>query len=225
MGRIEKTAQRANLFASLVGHGWIALNLLGVSGWVSGAALLAGGVIWAWVVRVTSDLPWWAFALVTAAGLVLLARLYVEGRRAWALRGVKQLDIARLGRDCVQYRDDLLGFLVDRIDGAPDRNAGLLEAPEERGRAMEAAWARGVAYSNQTRSRLVQRFAHRTIALNHMLSAAGIAPVDLWGFDHNAAGIAAHIGAIGELLERGLLAEARTLSTTNDVRRAHLYWG
>lgn len=224
MGRVEKAAQRANLFASLVGHAWSALNLLGVNGWVSGVALLSGGIVWAWLVRTTSDLPWWALALVSIAGLMLLARLYVEARRAWSLRGIKQLDIARLGRDCVQFRDDLLGFLVDRMDGAPDRYAGLLESVENRNRAMEAAWARDVAYNNQTRSRLVQKFGHRAIALNHMLSAAGIPSVELWGFDHNAGGIAAHIGAIGELLERGLLSEARTLSP-NDRQHHYLRLG
>lgn len=211
--------------ASLAGHAWTALGLIGVNGWVSGAVLFAGSILWAWVVRLTSHLPWWAFALVSFAGIILMARLFVELRRAWAIKGIKQIDIAQLGRDCVQLRDDLLGFLVDRIDGAPDRYAGLLGPHEERGQAMEAGWVRATSYNNQTRSRLVQRFSHRIIALNHMLSIAGIGPVDLWGFDHNAAGIAAHIGAIGELLERGLLAEARTLSTTNDVRRTHLYLG
>jgi len=49
-------------------------------------------------------------------------------------------------------------------------------------------------------------------------------PLDLWGFDSRAGSIAAYLGAVGDLLERGLLDEARRLDP-QDIVRLHLMIG
>lgn len=58
--------------------------------------------------------------------------------------------------------------------------------------------------------------------MNVQLEAAGIGTPDLWAFEGFAAAIAVYYGTVGELLERGLLAEARQLDPEK-ARRLHVF--
>lgn len=212
MERVEKAAGRLNVWSSLGERifkiaEWVGLSIAPRD--VIVTAGLAGTYVWS---LVREGLPWYLVVplgvLAIGAGLHLFAGI----RRAISVRGLKSLDIQALGRDCQQLRSDLFDFLVSRQEAAPNRNAGIHAPREQCDRLMEAAWEAGVNHSRQTEARMIQRFGHRMVALSHQLKQAGIAPPDLWGFSHNAPNIAAHIGAVGELLERGLLKEARDLT-------------
>jgi hypothetical protein len=145
---------------------------------------------------------------------ILAAQLFIFVRRAMAIRGLKTLDIQEVGKDCVTFRADVMEYLVARVDaGAGRRIAGPSNAE-----AVHAEWARNVDYSNQTRARVVEKFAHRAIAISHLLQLAGIKPPDLWAFDNRAADVAIYIGAVGDLMGRGLLNEARSMDPGHDNR-------
>jgi hypothetical protein len=223
MSRIERSAERVNLFISLAKHAWDAAGALGIQGYLTGAAWIAAVGVWAVLIYALENLPFWSLALLALLLATLSTRLIVELRKAWAVRGLKSLDLQQLGADCLAYREDLFEFLVGRADTAPSRHVHGLGAGNDTD-ALHQAWAQGVDYSQKTRARLAQKFAHRAVALNHQLDSAGIRPASLWSFDHNAAGIAAYYGAVGELLKRGLLKEAREMSP-DDLQHAHFYIG
>ena len=58
----------------------------------------------------------------------------------------------------------------------------------------------------RSKSSLIARWPFRIL-----LEATGIEPPSLWAPELNMASVAKYIGAIGELLERGLLREARSI--------------
>lgn len=227
MSRLTKNAQSLNLWSSLLQRGWSVLDALGVKGWVTSCLLVACSTVSAVILRLWNGLPWWAVVGIALYLAILATNLSTQLREAWAIRGLKKLDLQEIGADCLKFREDVFEFLVARADTAPGR-AAAVGAPEHSGgdrhQLLHSAWAAGVDYGNKTRARAVQKFAHRAIGLCHLLQTAGIRPPNLWAFDHNLPGIAAHIGAIGSLLERGLLEEARALDH-EQADRLHFYLG
>jgi hypothetical protein len=187
----------------LLSSPWVATTIWGV--------LAAGIAAMKWLF---AAIPWWFLAISALFAAILVAQLFIFVRRAMAIRGLKTLDIQEVGKDCVTFRADVMEYLVARVDaGAGRRIAGPSNAE-----AVHAEWARNVDYSNQTRARIVEKFAHRAIAISHLLQLAGIKPPDLWAFDNRAADVAIYIGAVGDLMGRGLLNEARSMDPGHDNR-------
>jgi hypothetical protein len=182
---------------------WVATTIWGV--------VVAGFAAMKWLF---AAIPWWFLVINALYASILVTQLFIFIRRAMAIRGLKTLDIQEVGKDCVTFRADVMEYLVARVDaGAGRRIAGPSNAE-----AVHAEWARNVDYSNQTRARVVEKFAHRAIAISHLLQLAGIKPPDLWAFDNRAADVAIYIGAVGDLMGRGLLNEARSMDPGHDNR-------
>ena len=208
--RLSDLVSRSDAFASWAERLGRWGTAFGISGWIAGSiwtVLSATGFAVMWFVH---TVPWWATVLIALAFGSLSLQVYVKARTAWAIRGVRTLDLANLGKDCITLKAEVFDFLVSRLDSAPSRAGDHATSDLEiTHRTMEAVWARGVAYDTQTRGRAMQRFAARIIAICHLLQGAGISPPSLWNLNHNIENVSAHLGAIGELLERGLLNEAR----------------
>lgn len=223
-GRFFDVAARGNLLAAW-GERFVRLGAaLGINSW---AQALVGASIAAAYPAMSHFIGLWSWWIAIPVGLVVATyalKFYAAFKAALAIRGIKTLDIQQVGKDCVTFRTDVMEFLVGRLDAAPSRfvSARLTEAP-----AIEAArreWAKNVDYNNQTRARVIQKFAHRAVTICHLLERTAIKPPSLWGFDHNAADIAAYVGAIGDLLERGLLKDARAMDP-EELRRMMLHMG
>lgn len=213
---IEKGAQRLNLWTSLGQRGWSVLVALGVDTWIKGFLFALALVIWGWAVTIVNQLPFWAICSVALLLSILMMRLITEFRRAWSVKGLKRLDLTQIGNDCQKFRDDVFEFYVSRAENSPSGSDTEMTLCVDNTRAlMRSAWLKEAEYRRMTETKAVQRFSHRLLALSHLLQEAGIKSPDLWAFSHNIPGIAAHIGAIGELLSRGLLKEARSFTSEN----------
>lgn len=166
---------------------------------------------WAAAIRYLNHLPWWADILIGLALALLVLHVWIAIQKVRLLRGVKRLDITELGASCVRLHREITEWLIARAEGAPERRiterVGMSQA--ELSQESRRVWERGADYNNQTSVRLVEKFAARVMAECHLLISAGIRPPNLMNFQYNATGIAAYIGSVGELLQRGLLDEAR----------------
>jgi hypothetical protein len=145
-----------------------------------------------------------------------------NGRRAWSLRGLKRTDFKEVGAECLSFQADVLEFLANRQDAAPLREDLTRGTPEEVSRAAHEQWARNVQRSQQVGVRLNQKFAHRALALNIRLKNLGIAPAEMFSFEHSIGGIATYYGAIGVLLQAGSLTDARSVDPAM-ARHIHIY--
>lgn len=225
MNKLEKQAARLNLWSALIERSLKVLDVLGLRDKLGGAIVIIAVPLWGWGIQIVDGLSFW---MAWASGLLLAAltlQVYVALRKAWSVRGLKTIDLAYLGAECRKFQTDLFEFLVARVDVAPLRHSddAFVEDPAKRGAVMHAEWARMVAFNGQTRARIAQKFAHRALSLCALLRDHGISPPDLWSFDHEAATFAAEIGAIGELLERGLYKEARAFNPK--AERLQIYIG
>jgi hypothetical protein len=194
---------------------------LGISGWIRTAAVLVLGAVWTGLVWFFNRLPFGADAGLGLLLAIGCTHLYVALRRAWSLRGLKTVDFKELGTECLSFQNDVFEFLATRQESAPLRENIPAGTPEEISKAMHDSWARGVQRSNQFRIRISQKFAHRAVAINAQLQNLGIKPGDMWAFDYQIGGMAAYFGAIGKLLEAGLLAEARQINSA-EIQRLYI---
>lgn len=220
MGGLQKSAAKFDTI-----WGWFqrfrsVAEALGVYGWIRGLVVLGLIALWGILTRLFDHLPFWADAAIGIGLAIACMHFYVVLRKAWSLRGLKKIDIEQLGKDCLSFKNDVFAFLVDRQDNSPKPD-GLQDGGDTRA-AMDRLWARERVFRDQTRIRLAQRFMGRAFAMNVQLEAAGIGTPDLWGFEGFAAAIAIYYGTVGELLERGLLAEARQLDPET-ARRLHVF--
>ncbi len=200
------------------------LKTFGLWGRVEAAVTVGVTVAWGVLLRWLGQLPVWLAIIAGLATAILVVHLATAFWKAWLLRGVKSLDIAQLGRNCVQLGAAMLEFLATRRETAPSRYAPMVGDQEAVSRALHEAWAQGVHYSQQTEAKLAEKFAPLVISLSHLLRLASIKPPDLWAFNVHAGSIAAYLGAVGDLLERGLLDEARRLDP-QEIVRLHLMVG
>jgi hypothetical protein len=219
-----KKAERVDTALSLVDRLKQVAEATGVDGLIKATIFTALSLSSTAAIRILNHLPFWADYLLGLTAGIGVMHLWILLRRAWSLRGLKKLDIALLGKDCIELHADILRFLVDRMDGAPKDNAMMTvnHGAESIQRAMHKAWEQRARHGNQTRARVAERFAARSIAISHMLTNAGIQPPNLWSFDFDSSSVAAYVGAIGELLSRGLLAEARQFGP-EEVRAIRLH--
>lgn len=221
MGKVEQKAARLNLWTALIERGGSLLIVLGGWQYVAplGTALVSG---WALAVHYVDRTPFWGSCI---AGLILCActfNVIVAVRRAWSIRGIKKLDLSILANDLKKFREDAFEFLLMHQEvlhaSLPGENIEISELSRDR------AWELRRDFSQKTSALAAQRFAHRAMALIHLLAQADIPPPSLWAFDHELPNIAAYFGAVGELLERGLLEEARSMTHPRE-NRMHLYLG
>jgi len=185
---------------------------LGINGWIQAATIALIIPAYAVVSRMLGHLSWWVAVPIALVTGTYALKLYAAVLTAMAVRGVKTIDLQQTGKDCIAFRDDVMEFMVERVDGAPSRFMGTGVPGSRMPEAMYAAWATSVDYNNRTRARAIQRFAHRAVALSHMLESIGAKPLNLWALENNMANVAIYVGAVGYLLERGLLSEARSMS-------------
>jgi len=170
-------AAKSNVLASWGERLWKWLFPLLSNTWVVSAfygTLAVGLAVMKWLF---AAIPWWFLVISAIYFAILVAQLFIVVRRAMAIRGVKTLDLQEVGKYCVVFHDDVMEFLVARVDAG----AGRLSIPRIVGastsEAMHAEWARNVDFSNQTRARAVQKFAHRAIPISHLLQLTGIKPL------------------------------------------------
>lgn len=199
---------------------WRVASAFGVTGWLQAAILVLISTIYPVLMSIIGSWSWWIAAPVGLVFSTYALKVFAAFRAAQAIRGVKTLDLQQLGRDCVTFQTDLLDFLAGRIDAAPKDL--IRRASSKTSEEHFSEWAVAAQYHTQTRARVVQRYASRALALSHLTETAGIKPPNLWAFDANAAGIAVYFGAVGELLENGLLTEARSLDPEG-YRRAMIH--
>ena len=216
MQRTERTAERVNLVASLWGHGWSALGHLGFRGAIGAGLLAILTAVWTFVVRATSDLPLWALGIISLAGFVLLAtllflcvRLFVEGKRALALHGVKKLSLAEAADLCLTVERRYHEFLranrqaLEELSKLQYRNGDPAED-----------WPRARAHEDILCREMRIWMGGDVAAAVGALGQLGIQANSDMRSLHWADQMSRYFGAVGRLLNRGLLAEAKGL----DVR-------
>jgi hypothetical protein len=209
MGIWEKT-DKLDTALSLADRFWQLAETLGFKGWIQSVFVLALGVVWTALVRILDHLPFWADSVFGLLLAILSTNFYIRLRKAWSLRGLKSLDIQKMGVECVEFSTAVLEWFIERQDNAP--NDGIVLSGnnmDEVRRVNNTTWNARIAYGQQTQIRVVARFAPRLLYLCQLLVNAGLKPPKLWMIDSNFSAIAVHIGAVGELLSKGLLAEAR----------------
>lgn len=202
-------------WAQRVGAGlfWL-LQLLGLKEAFTASVLLVIAIVWTALVQMLDRLPFWGSA---AAGLLLAwltLRVINAAVRAWKLRGIKTIDAQVIGRQCVDLSDEMLKFLADRADAAQPRSHPLLEgdpASIQNRNAMRQEWQKHTEYDRKTSARGMERFGARIVASARLLQSLGVKPPELFAMDHQLASIGIYVGAVGQLLQLGLLEEARAL--------------
>lgn len=207
MKKLEKHASRLNLWSSLAERASKAINALG--GWSIVApvgAVLAGG--WTATIRYIDSLPIWLCSILALLLTILTMHAFIVFRRALSVRGLRALDLEVLAVELTKFKDDVFELLTSRQKNFDRGRIGVNPSDNE---AMYYEWQREMEYSQRTRLIGVQQFAHRAVALVHMLNQVGIEAPSLWSIETDLSRIAAHFGAIGALLEKGLLAEAKSL--------------
>lgn len=152
----------------------------GSDGWIKALATVSLGIVWGVLIRMKDGLPFWADCLLGLAFAIAATHLYIALRVAWSLRGLQAQHMTELGKQCVEFRDDVFRYLIAEQDSAAN------EGGESIG-----------------------RFMPRLLAIAQLLKTAGIPVPDIGGFERNPSSAAAHVGAVGVLLAQGLLAEAR----------------
>ncbi len=218
MRSIHPWSDRFDKLFAWIEHAKTAVGLVGPGTWF--AVTIVGG-IWAWLTRQVDELPLWATGVVALLTCLLVTKSFVAIRTAWAIKGVRSIDINKLGRDCVMLEKEIFEFLVARHESAPDRIVGGGDSSTAAERA-EKQWAAGAKHSSITGARLNEKFLGRSLATCHLLTQLGIPAPSFFAFEHSAGGIAAFIGTAGRLLEEGLLDEARHLDP-NPIVRMHIH--
>jgi hypothetical protein len=196
----------ANAWISIGARLWQVLTYLGVSGWLSGIALLVMAAIYAAAVNVLASIPWYVYVPLALATGTLALHFYIKFRVAWSLRGIKTFDIEDFAKECISYYQDFADFMVNRQEARPRRD---IETSTEE---MHRVWQEDVKFSRRTDALIMQRFAPRAFAIAHQMKSLGIPPPNMFHFslgDHG--GVGPYIGIVGELLRKGLLDEARKL--------------
>jgi hypothetical protein len=160
----------------------------GINGGIKTLAAVSLGILWGALIRLADGLPFWADCLLGLAFSIACTHLYNALRVAWSLRGLKAQDITELGKQCLEFRDDVFRYLLERQGSAP--------------RTLKT-------HDGAAGSESIGRFMPRLLAIARLLKNAGIRPPDTAGFDRNPSSAAAYVGALGVLLEQGLLSVAR----------------
>jgi len=112
-GRIKDV----NAWISIGARLWQVLTYLGVSGKLSGIALLVIAAIYAAAVNVLASIPWYVYVPLAFATGTFALHFYIKFRVAWSLRGIKTLDIGDFAEECISYYQDFADFMVNRLQG------------------------------------------------------------------------------------------------------------
>lgn len=208
MGTLEK-ADKLNTAVPLGDRFRQCAGAVGIDGWIKGLATVSLGVLWGVLVRMHDGLPFWADSLLGLAFAIASTHLYIALRIAWSLRGVKAQDITELGRQCVEFRDDVYRYLIAEQGRAANEHEWLPASQDALAYTKSINWEVLKAHDRAHGSESIGRFMPRLVAIAQLLRNAGIRGPDIGGFDRNPSSAAAYVGAVGVLLEQGLLAEAR----------------
>jgi hypothetical protein len=202
-------ASASNAWAAWAERLWRVAQALGLDGWIKSVVWLAAASIGTFAVSVRPGvigIPWWGLVLIGLTFATLTLHVFAKLRSAWAIRGMKTLDIQQFARECTDFYKDFSGFMVARIETSPPRFAR--DDPE----GAHRDWQASVAYSQTTNARALEKFGPRVYSIAHRMAEFGIRPPALFHFPHgDVGGAALYIGTVGDLLEKGLLAEARKL--------------
>lgn len=204
MGIADKAA-KTETFLALAGRVWAFAKEFGVVNQAIAAAWLLILASWGWAMTYLQSLPVWAWLLTGAIFATYSVKLWNAIKVARSLRGVKTLDIQQFGADCLTYYRDYAAIMANR--GTPNRFAEGHSAEE-----MHRQWQRGVELSERTAALVMERFGPRAYALVQQMSALGIPRPSTFHFSHGGDGaVSLYIGLVGEMLNKGLLDEARKL--------------
>jgi hypothetical protein len=208
MGSLEK-ADKLNTAMPLADRLRQCAGAAGIDGWMKGLATVSLGALWAVLVRMEDGLPFWADCLLGLALAIASTHLYIALRIAWSLRGLKAQDIAELGTQCVEFRDDVFRYLIAEQGSTANEREWLPASQDALAYTKSILWEMPKTHDGAPGSESIGRFKPRLVAIVQLLKNAGIRGPDIDGFDRNPSSAAAYVGAVGVLLEQGLLAEAR----------------
>lgn len=182
------------------------LGALGVTGPITAAVLVATAAILAWVANVTTALSWWGWTLLGLAASIFLLRFYTESRRAWAISGIKQLSTETAAEMCMAVEAKYQQFLQANRREIEGVRAGRYSRGDDLAARWEEMSKREDALARDLRGWIGGDVAAAVAVLN----ALGIkAESDLRSL-HWADSSARYFGAMGRLLHKGLLEEARS---------------
>lgn len=208
MGTLEK-ADKLNTAVPLADRLRQCAGAVGIDGWLKGLATVSLGVLWGILLRMEDGLPLWADCLLGLAFAIASTHLYITLRIAWSLRGLKAQDITELGRQCVEFRDDVFRYLIAEQGSAANEHEWLPAIEDALAYTKSINWEVLRTHDGAHGGESIGRFKPRLVAIAQLFKNIGIRGPDIGGFERNPSSAAAYVGAVGVLLERGLLAEAR----------------
>ena len=136
--------------------------------------------------------------------------------------GMRRIDVSQIGKICVEFGKELQEFLTARDSSKPDfirkpiNEMGMPSHPD-----ITMSWEETHRYQGQTDAKARERFGSRAVVVTHLVQTLGITPPPIRFFGNDIARMAIYIGAIGEMLEMGLLTEAREFKP-DPFLRVHL---
>ena len=206
MGKIDRTVSGINRWAAFGDHVSNAVVALGGPKIVAVAsAILVAG--WGALVSWLDQLPFWGISAATLllVGLTLFA--YAALRRAWAVRGIRKIDLSTVADACLEFEQQYRNFLDDNAPKIQEYRALHNSA---NGSAGEN-WAKAHAIDDELSARMRDRLGGELAAVIAQCSALGIKVDSDFRSLHWSSRVARHVGGLGRLLKGGLLEEARSL--------------
>jgi len=211
MPQWECTEPQMNKFTSMLRNSNTIQRLikiaryLGIDGLIKTFVFAVAVYGWTIVVRVVDQSPFWLATLVSVLTVIAVVRLFAAIKTALSLRGIKEVDIPKIGEDCQRLYREAAGFLAQRRENEPRWMDA--EGDEVRRRHSEMA-----SYGNVTNARMMEKFGTHALALSHVVGRLGIPQPNAFSLSHgDSGGVIIYLGIVGDLLKDGLLEEARTL--------------
>lgn len=199
-------ASKANTILSLASRAWDFAKLLGIDGQLTALLWFIAAGVWALLAKFWHMVPVWLGVVAGVVFATYCTKLYTAIKIARSIRGVKTFDLSRFADECLAYYRDFSSFAVSRADARPVPMIANSSAD------IRQEWAKGVEHSNRSRAMVIERFAARAVAIVHQFDSLGIPQPPLrMLYLGDAGSVSVYIGAVGELLSKGQLAEARKL--------------
>ncbi len=218
MGRVRQVLGKVPIFNTI----WSFVDHLVViylfAGGVLGAAMLT---LWAWL---ENHLPYWGIALLFLCAFVVVEAAISFGIDLYRKAKAARLDHQKVGNDLTSLSDDLSRWITDRV-----RERAQIPIPPvniaENAVAAHAEWERQRREGRILLQGIAERYGARIMQAVILMKKLDISvPFHLSSLgEHNIAGFASFIGAVGRLIRDDNISAAQSLGTDTQWELSNLF--